>query len=241
MEMAASHDEKSGLFWSLVSWGAGILAALVVGWIVAAIFGEAAAGIVFGGVTFVIVAWVLSRYLGPPADDEVPHLPHLPAESAAVHVAAPAPAAAPVHTPTPPAASAPEAGVISERVREAARAAGEAARAAVADVAPEAPAAEPEVEPVRPASMAEAREGGPDDLKKIKGVGPKLEEMLHGLGFWHFDQIAAWTPAEIAWVDGHLEGFNGRATRDDWVGQSTVLASGGQTEFSQRVDRGEVY
>ena len=37
------------------------------------------------------------------------------------------------------------------------------------------------------------REGGADDLKKIKGVGPKLEELLHGLGIYHFDQIAAWT------------------------------------------------
>ena len=47
--------------------------------------------------------------------------------------------------------------------------------------------------------------------------------------------------AEIAWVDSHLEGFNGRATRDDWVGQATILAAGGETEFSQRVDKGEVY
>ena len=54
------------------------------------------------------------------------------------------------------------------------------------------------------------REGGRDDLKRIKGVGPKLEELLHSLGFYHFDQIAAWTPAELAWVDSNLEGFNGR-------------------------------
>ena len=43
-----------------------------------------------------------------------------------------------------------------------------------------------------------AARGGADDLKKIKGVGPKLEAMLHGMGFYHFDQIANWTAAEVA-------------------------------------------
>ena len=83
----------------------------------------------------------------------------------------------------------PRRGAISERVREAARAAGEAARAAVGDV----PAPAFAGEPARPAALAGPREGGPDDLKKIKGVGPKLEELLHSLGFYHFDQIAAWS------------------------------------------------
>jgi NADH-quinone oxidoreductase subunit E len=92
-----------------------------------------------------------------------------------------------------------------------------------------------------PTLSAPRSEAGADDLKRIKGIGPKLEEMLHGLGYYHFDQIAAWTPAEVAWVDSNLEGFNGRATRDDWVGQARQLASGGETEFSKRVDDGEVY
>lgn len=101
--------------------------------------------------------------------------------------------------------------------------------------------AEAEIEAVKPAALSAAREGGPDDLKKIKGVGPKLEELLHSLGYYHFDQIAKWTPAEIAWVDSNLEGFNGRATRDDWVEQAKLLAAGGETEFSERVDKGDVY
>ena len=77
--MAGSH-EKDGIFWSLVSWVAAIVGALVVGWIVAAVFGEVAAGIIFGGVAFMILAWVLSRYLGPSDDAAAPHLP------AAAHV-----------------------------------------------------------------------------------------------------------------------------------------------------------
>jgi NADH-quinone oxidoreductase subunit E len=79
-----------------------------------------------------------------------------------------------------------------------------------------------------------------DDLKRIKGVGPKLEAALHAVGVRHFDQIAGWTPAEVAWMDANLEGFKGRVTRDDWVAQAKILASGGETEFSERVERGEV-
>jgi predicted flap endonuclease-1-like 5' DNA nuclease len=115
---------------------------------------------------------------------------------------------------------------ISERVREAAR----AARAALGDMLP----AE------RPAALDAPRAGGADDLKRIKGVGPKIETLLHSLGIYHFDQIAAWGPAEVAWMDSNLEGFPGRVTRDDWVGQSKLLREGGATEFAQRADRGEV-
>ena len=85
-----------------------------------------------------------------------------------------------------------------------------------------------------PERLDSAREGGADDLKKIKGVGPKLESMLHGLGFYHFDQIANWSEEEVAWVDEHLEGFNGRVSRDEWVSQAKILAAGGETEFSNR-------
>jgi NADH-quinone oxidoreductase subunit E len=94
--------------------------------------------------------------------------------------------------------------------------------------------------PQRPTGLGEPRPGGADDLKRIKGVGPKLEEVLHRLGYFHFDQIAAWSPDELAWVDSHLEGFNGRASRDDWVGQARILAAGGETEHSRAVDRGEI-
>ena len=69
---------------------------------------------------------------------------------------------------------------------------------------------------------------------------PKLEQVCNSLGFYHFDQIAAWTADEIAWVDSNLEGFRGRVTRDDWVAQAKQLAAGGETEFSKRVDEGDV-
>jgi NADH-quinone oxidoreductase subunit E len=87
----------------------------------------------------------------------------------------------------------------------------------------------PEVARRRPEGLAAPRGAGPDDLKLIKGVGPALEAMLHRLGYYHFDQIAAWTPEEVAWVDENLEGFHGRVTREGWVEQARQLAEEGET------------
>lgn len=78
-----------------------------------------------------------------------------------------------------------------------------------------------------------ARAGGADNLKLLKGVGPKLEQTLNGLGVFHFDQIAGWRKKEIQWVDDRLK-FKGRIERDEWTKQAKVLAKGGETEFSKR-------
>ena len=108
------------------------------------------------------------------------------------------------------------------------------APAAKPEPAPE-PEPETEPEPVaapvasteaeRPTGIDGPRAGQADDLKRIKGVGPKLEKLCNSLGFWHFDQIAAWTIEEVAWVDDNLEGFKGRVTRDKWVEQARALAA----------------
>lgn len=100
---------------------------------------------------------------------------------------------------------------------------------------------EGENEGTKPETLTAAREGGPDNLKEIKGVGPKLEKLLNSMGFFHFDQIANWTEDEEAWVNANLQGFKGRVSRDGWVEQAKVLASGEDTEFSKRVDKGDVY
>lgn len=91
----------------------------------------------------------------------------------------------------------------------------------------------------KPAGIAGPRSGKGDDLKRIRGIGRQNEDRLHGLGIWHFDQIAAWTPRETRWV-GHFLAFPGRIEREDWVHQAKILAEGGETDFSRRVDRGEV-
>jgi len=117
----------------------------------------------------------------------------------------------------------------------------EAARAAAADTPDEGakvvelPVATDKDAPAQgPATLDEPKDGQADDLKKIKGVGPKLERLCNMMGFWHFDQIANWTDADVAWVDENLQGFKGRVSRDDWVAQAKILAAGGDTAFSQK-------
>jgi predicted flap endonuclease-1-like 5' DNA nuclease len=88
----------------------------------------------------------------------------------------------------------------------------------------------------KPQGLIAARDGLPDDLTKIKGIGAKMEMLCNRLGFWHFDQIAAWNAEEIAWVDDNLEGFKGRVTRDNWVAQAKALTRVQVPAFMRRKD-----
>jgi len=74
----------------------------------------------------------------------------------------------------------------------------------------------------KPEFLKAARKGKADDLKQIKGIGPKLEGVLNGLGIFHFDQIASWTRDNIAWVDDYLS-FKGRIDREKWIAQAKKL------------------
>ena len=77
----------------------------------------------------------------------------------------------------------------------------------------------------KPANLLDAaRDGKPDDLKKISGVGPKLEGLLHENGVFHFDQIAAWGDEEVAYMDDRLS-FKGRIARDNWIEQAATFAA----------------
>lgn len=236
-----------------MTWVAAAVAGLLVALVLAVIFDAGwLTSIVIGLIVFFGAGWVLGRIAAPeqapdilkppsqvvrsgatagPVSDGPPPADRIPPASQPEPVAAPAatPVAAPVAVAQTATSAAPDS-AISERVRAAAREAGEAAKLMQDPVAA-----------TRPAGLDAARDGAPDDLKRIKGVGPKLEELLNSLGYFHFDQIASWSEAEIAWIDSHLEGFNGRATRDEWVAQAGLLASGAETEFSKRVDRGDVY
>ncbi len=81
----------------------------------------------------------------------------------------------------------------------------------------------------------------PDDLKRIKGIGPKLSDWLHEHGVTRYAQIAEWDAATIADYAHRLGRMGNRIETDDWVGQARLLAAGGETAFSHRVDDGEVY
>ncbi|PTW61114.1 NADH dehydrogenase subunit E [Breoghania corrubedonensis] len=96
-----------------------------------------------------------------------------------------------------------------------------------------------ETEEGQPELLKAPRGGKADDLKKIKGLGSKIEGMLNDLGVFHFDQIASWGDVEKNWIDGKLT-FRGRIERENWVEQAKALAAGEETEFSKRVEAGDV-
>jgi predicted flap endonuclease-1-like 5' DNA nuclease len=86
--------------------------------------------------------------------------------------------------------------------------------------------------PQRPKGLAKARDDKADNLQRISGIGPANEKVLHNLGIFHFDQIAAWTADEVQWVDDHLK-FNGRIAREEWIRQARLLSEGKEEEFTK--------
>lgn len=70
-----------------------------------------------------------------------------------------------------------------------------------------------------------------DDLKRLKGVGPKLEKLLNELGVTSFAQIAAWSESDIERIDARLGTFQGRIRRDNWIEQAKFLAAGDLSGF----------
>ena len=127
----------------------------------------------------------------------------------------------PVPAPTPPAPKP----VVTPPVSEPKTAAKPAIKpAAPADAVP-APAGKPNI----PAAVGE-----PDNLRLIKGVGPKLNTLLNSLGVTRFDQIAEWKEAEITEVDQYLDTFSGRITRDAWIDQAKFLAKDDIAGFEKK-------
>lgn len=183
---------------------AGTMLWLVGGW---SFFQGAFAGGVIFIVAGAVVSWIMTRPLPAPNELELT-TPDVP--SKAPPKASPPKAAAPVAAkvaanPAPTKAAPPKAAPRKE--------------------APAAKAA-PATDEARPAILRDAPDGGAgDDLKKISGVGPKLEQTLNQLGVWHYEQVASFTAADIAWVDERLR-FKGRIERDDWIGQAKALADG---------------
>jgi predicted flap endonuclease-1-like 5' DNA nuclease len=89
------------------------------------------------------------------------------------------------------------------------------------------PAADPQKGPAQQASEA-------DDLRRIKGIGPKLVVLLHSLGVTRYAQIAAWTDADIDRIDAQMGTFAGRIRRDGWVEQAKLLAMGDAAGFEAK-------
>lgn len=115
--------------------------------------------------------------------------------------------------------------------------------AAVTAVAGQGDRGRPDLAGLRSVRSEALREGGAgnariDDLKRVRGIGVLIEKKLNSLGITSYEQVANWTAADIDRMSQTLD-FKGRIERENWVEQARILASGGQTEFSKRVDRGE--
>lgn len=67
-------------------------------------------------------------------------------------------------------------------------------------------------------------DGAPDDLKVIKGIGPKFEGDLNSKGIYYYRQIAAWSAADVKMVEGIIDSIPGRIQRDEWVKQAKKLS-----------------
>ncbi|SHG06380.1 Predicted 5' DNA nuclease, flap endonuclease-1-like, helix-3-turn-helix (H3TH) domain [Kaistia soli DSM 19436] len=98
--------------------------------------------------------------------------------------------------------------------------------------APSAPAADlasrprtPKLPPrMRPPALPGPRQGRADQLQRIPGLTRRHADRLYAIGVYHFSQIAAWTPQEIAWVSGYLN-LGETIDGEDWVGQAARLAA----------------
>jgi predicted flap endonuclease-1-like 5' DNA nuclease len=143
------------------------------------------------------------------------------AEKAASH---PAPAAAPV------------AEAVAQPVAFVAAPVPAAEPAAPEKAAPKAKAApKPKAaKPAGPERLTAARKGKADDLKEIEGIGPAMEKLVNSLGFYHYDQIASWSDADVELVDAEMKTFKGRIVRDKWVAQAKIIVSEGLEAFRER-------
>ena len=172
-----------------------------------------------------------------PAADEKPAVAAKPADKPVAKVAKPKPAAkavaapekkpsvkakakpATVAAPEPVAKAKPKAEPVAEKPAKASRTA-KPAKAAVAPVV-EAPVLVTEAVAAKPRPRKKAAKAA-DDLKKISGIGPKLVEMLGGMGVTRFSEIAAWTDKDVERVDREL-GLDGRIAKDNWIAQAKAL------------------
>ncbi len=233
----------------------GIFSCKGMSWIIGALLGVAAFLILRGRlemglilallisvVLLVAVALLLQRFFC--AEDEQSAAASPVASSPAATPAAVAkPAAKPAAKPTEKPADAPAAPAeVSKSDASGADGGSKSADAAKASTAKTTKAAKPAAKAVakdgKPEVLTGPRDGGADDLKLLKGVGPKLEQTLNELGFYHFDQVAKWRKKEVEWVDSRLT-FKGRIERDGWISQAKILAEGGSTEFSKKAKKGK--
>ena len=165
------------------------------------------------------------------ATAQVSKKPKAPAKTAATKKAATP------KTATPKAAAKP----VPEKVKapkapKAPKAKAEKVETAKAEKAPKAKAekAKPQAAPKAKAAKPAPAPSIPENLELIKGLGPKVNNLLKGLGITSFAQVASWTAADVADIDTKLGAFAGRITRDNWIDQAKLLAAGDIAGFEKK-------
>jgi predicted flap endonuclease-1-like 5' DNA nuclease len=108
------------------------------------------------------------------------------------------------------------------------------AKPAAAEKPAKAPKAAKPAKVAGPERLSAPRKGKADDLKEIEGIGPAMEKLVNGMGFYHFDQIAGWSDADVALVDAEMKTFKGRIARDKWVAQAKIIVAEGLDAFRER-------
>jgi predicted flap endonuclease-1-like 5' DNA nuclease len=78
----------------------------------------------------------------------------------------------------------------------------------------------------KPPVLSSARNGAPDDFTLIESISQLQQTTLNALGIYHYDQIAAWTPEHVAWIDNYLR-LQGRIDQEEWLEQAGELAQHG--------------
>lgn len=226
---------------SLAGWFIGAAAGLV-GAAVAYVLGDLnfLPSAVIGALVFLAAGLLLGMYWGPqaaaPKPDAAP-AKLTPAVQAAAMPAAVATAATPAATfvsmPVVDAAPAAKPARVAEpKAAPAAKASAKPA-VSVAVAAKEPRVAKPK-KPEGPERLSAPRKGKADDLKEIEGIGPALEKLCNELGFYHFDQIANWSAADVDWVDANMKTFKGRVVRDKWIAQCKIIITEGLDAFRVR-------
>jgi len=95
---------------------------------------------------------------------------------------------------------------------------------------------EPVRDPGRPELLEAARLGRPDDLTAIKGIGRAVQELLNGIGVFHYDQIAGWNDEESRWIERNI-GFPRRVEREDWIAQAAKLVNAANKASAKRAEK----
>ncbi len=78
---------------------------------------------------------------------------------------------------------------------------------------------------ITPRPTSQSKADGGDDLKRITGIGPAIERLLHGQGIRSYKQVAAWSKADIDELTGRVPQLKGRIVRERWVESAQRLQS----------------